>query len=359
MDIGNIIKKYRREKDLTQEQLAEYLNVSVSAVSQWESGKTTPDIAMLVSIANLFNITTDELLGRNTAKEKDIEEYRKKNSLLANEGRIMEKLALWREAVQKYPGDYECLCQLGGALSSTRHITCDSESKENNAKEACIIFERILRDCKENSIRNDALVHLVYLYSDNNLSFADEEKAVSLTELLPCIWNSKEILLEHAYYSNSSLGKKLHRRHSNILGMLDHICMNIYYEQYDDPNDKIMACNTALKLWETVVDDGNYLFYHCRLESIYKILSRCYAELKKTDETINALEKAFYHAKKFYSLPRGEQNYTAKTVRFAIEDTSCNTKNYTDTNVEMVYKWLKRKDFDFIRENPRFIALTN
>ena len=44
MEIGTIIKKYRRERDMTQEQLAEYLRVSVSAVSQWESGKTAPDL---------------------------------------------------------------------------------------------------------------------------------------------------------------------------------------------------------------------------------------------------------------------------------------------------------------------------
>ena len=43
MNIGAVIKEKRQKKDLTQEQLAEYLNVSVSAVSQWESGKTTPD----------------------------------------------------------------------------------------------------------------------------------------------------------------------------------------------------------------------------------------------------------------------------------------------------------------------------
>ena len=39
MNIGIKIKKFRHQKDLTQEQLAEYLNVSVPAVSQWESGK--------------------------------------------------------------------------------------------------------------------------------------------------------------------------------------------------------------------------------------------------------------------------------------------------------------------------------
>ncbi len=358
MEIGTVIKKRRRDKDLTQEQLAEYLNVSVSAVSQWESDKTTPDIAMLVSLANFFDITTDELLGRNTEKEKDMEEYRKKNNLFANEGRVMDELALWREAVQKYPGDYECLCNLANSLGHTLYINGDAETKENNAKEACSICERILRDCKENTIRNDALVQLVYLYSNESLSFADEEKAVSLTESLPCIWQSKEILLEHAYYSDASLAKKLRREHTNILSMLDHICMNIYYEQHDDPNERIIACNTALKLWETVVDDGNYLFYHCRLKSIYELLARFYAELKNADETIKALEKALYHARKFDLLPSGELNYTAKFVRFAIEDTSSNTKNYTETDVELVHKRMKRKDFDFIREDPRFIALT-
>ena len=78
MNIGSTIKKYRQQKDLTQEQLAEYLNVSVSAVSQWESAKTVPDISTILSLANFFDITLDELFDR-TAKEKEkaIETFKK------------------------------------------------------------------------------------------------------------------------------------------------------------------------------------------------------------------------------------------------------------------------------------------
>ena len=54
MKIGSIIKKQRQARDLTQEQLAEYLNVSVSAVSQWESGKNVPDISTILSFTSLI-----------------------------------------------------------------------------------------------------------------------------------------------------------------------------------------------------------------------------------------------------------------------------------------------------------------
>ncbi|MBR2447915.1 MAG: helix-turn-helix transcriptional regulator, partial [Clostridia bacterium] len=47
MQIGLKIKKLRKENDITQEQLAEYLSISSRAVSQWECGKTMPDISQL------------------------------------------------------------------------------------------------------------------------------------------------------------------------------------------------------------------------------------------------------------------------------------------------------------------------
>jgi len=80
MNIGTTIKKYRNQRDLTQEQLSEYLSVSVSAVLQWESGKTVPDVSTLLSLANFFDITLDELFDRTSKdKEKAIEEYNKLN----------------------------------------------------------------------------------------------------------------------------------------------------------------------------------------------------------------------------------------------------------------------------------------
>ena len=47
MSIGSTIKKLRRERDMTQEQLAEYLGITANAVSQWECDRTAPDISQV------------------------------------------------------------------------------------------------------------------------------------------------------------------------------------------------------------------------------------------------------------------------------------------------------------------------
>ena len=61
--IGEKIKELRSAKKMTQETLAQNLNVTVSAVSQWESGKTMPDITMLVPLCHMFSVSADDLLG--------------------------------------------------------------------------------------------------------------------------------------------------------------------------------------------------------------------------------------------------------------------------------------------------------
>ena len=63
MNLPENIKRCRRELNMTQEQLAEAVGVTVGAVSKWESGTTTPDLALLLSLAELFQISLDALLG--------------------------------------------------------------------------------------------------------------------------------------------------------------------------------------------------------------------------------------------------------------------------------------------------------
>ena len=64
--IGNRISKYRKEKGLTQEELAGKLGVSSQAVSKWENDASCPDISLLPQLCKLLGITTDELLTGNT-----------------------------------------------------------------------------------------------------------------------------------------------------------------------------------------------------------------------------------------------------------------------------------------------------
>lgn len=64
MTMGQIIAQNRKERDMTQEALAEKLGVTNQAVSKWESGQSDPDIAVLPKLADLFEISVDALFGR-------------------------------------------------------------------------------------------------------------------------------------------------------------------------------------------------------------------------------------------------------------------------------------------------------
>ena len=71
-NIGQIIKQLRKERGLTQEELAEQLNVTAQAVSKWENGTSLPDISQVVPLASVFGVTTDVLFGiegTNAAEE--------------------------------------------------------------------------------------------------------------------------------------------------------------------------------------------------------------------------------------------------------------------------------------------------
>ncbi len=94
--MDNLIKA-RKERGLTQAQLAARLGVSRSTVAMWESNKAQPDNDMLNKIADLFDVTVDYLLGRQTIKDNRFEGMDVDGMLdfLANnkEGRVLMSIA--------------------------------------------------------------------------------------------------------------------------------------------------------------------------------------------------------------------------------------------------------------------------
>lgn len=66
--MGTKIAFYRKAKSMTQEEVAGKLGVSPQAVSKWENDLACPDIQLIAPLAELFEITTDELLSANTIK---------------------------------------------------------------------------------------------------------------------------------------------------------------------------------------------------------------------------------------------------------------------------------------------------
>lgn len=76
-----ILKRYRKSFGWTQKQLADRLNVSQPAVGSWESGRTEPSQDIQNKLANLFGISTDELLGRNNNNKVDLKLLIQQNAM--------------------------------------------------------------------------------------------------------------------------------------------------------------------------------------------------------------------------------------------------------------------------------------
>ena len=90
MTLGERLKMYRTQKGLSQEKIAEMLDVSRQAVTKWEAGQTTPSSDNLIALANLYDVSLDELIGKSeneivsTEGEKEKRFSPKHNPILRN-----------------------------------------------------------------------------------------------------------------------------------------------------------------------------------------------------------------------------------------------------------------------------------
>lgn len=73
--IGKFISDLRKQKNLTQEQLAEKLGVTNRSISRWETGKTMPDLSLLKPLSELLGVTINELLSGELIKEHSQEKF--------------------------------------------------------------------------------------------------------------------------------------------------------------------------------------------------------------------------------------------------------------------------------------------
>lgn len=105
LKLGEKIKALRKEKNISQEVLAQYLGVSFQAVSKWENGAALPDVALIPAIALFFGVSTDQLFDINLLEiEKQIDEIRFRAADCRWEDPQKAEQIL-RDGLKKFPGN--------------------------------------------------------------------------------------------------------------------------------------------------------------------------------------------------------------------------------------------------------------
>ena len=110
LSFGTNLKRLRRQRDMTQGDLADALTLSVQAISRYEMGSAYPDIEMLPVIAGYFGITVDDLLGVSKANsEKRMDEYLQ---MLLRTADRAERLAILRRQHVEFPDDWSVVSDM-------------------------------------------------------------------------------------------------------------------------------------------------------------------------------------------------------------------------------------------------------
>ena len=170
MDIGEKLRTLRRGQKMTQEQLAEQLNVSAQAVSKWETGVSAPDLNTVTQLALLFHTTPDDLLDfdRRRLDEEVGALVTQSVPLRADPARAE---AFYRDALRRYPNNEVLLNCLLMVIPNGR------------GEEKIAIAQRLLDCTQDDEIRLDVLRLLAQAYHARGEDAMAEACLAKLPEL--------------------------------------------------------------------------------------------------------------------------------------------------------------------------------
>ena len=357
-NFGNKIKALRRKMNLTQEELAERLNISFQAISKWETNASLPDVTMLPVLANFFNVTTDELLGVDLAKKQaKIDEIIEEYGRLSNLGKEKEKFDFICQAYREYPNDYRILEKYMWMRYYDPYFWEDyweKESKgelpENHEKvphkdELLNICNRILNECIDAPMKYEAISMLSGIYRD----LGNYEKAIEYIQMFPTC--NREEMMEDLYEKGSEkwreqIRKGIKRRADGLF-----CAIRIYGTFLDSDLEKsIKFYKKAEELTHLIYDDGDYGFTTYCLGELYMSLSVRYCRLNDYENCKKYFELAFLYAKAYDELPE-----TTIHSSFLIE--GCLFK-CSDVNSGYEYNFVK-KHLIFVGKNRFFNRVRN
>lgn len=149
MQIGEVIRKYRKSADMTQEEMANRLGVTAPAVNKWENGNSYPDITLLAPIARLLGISTDELLSYH--EELSSEEIQALVRTADNKFQTenYEDVFHWiKKELEKYPNCDQLIWQMAVMLDANR-LMKDLPDSRNYDDYICSFYTHVLGSTDE------------------------------------------------------------------------------------------------------------------------------------------------------------------------------------------------------------------
>ena len=163
MKINEVIRKYRRQRGLTQEQVAQQLGVSTPAVNKWESGSCYPDITLLPALARLLRVDLNTLLCfQEHLSDQQIGAFANEVYCCTEQQGFTAGFEMAMERMREYPNSDRLACMLASVLEGGL-IFFHVEEKENYQQQIDALYQRLL-DSEDTAVHNTTRRMLVSRY---------------------------------------------------------------------------------------------------------------------------------------------------------------------------------------------------
>ena len=256
MSIGSTIRQLRRAKNITQEQLAEYLGITSRAVSQWECDRTAPDLSQIPALCHVFNVSSDTLLGIDVEKSKEAAEACIKDARerYLREGKFEEYADALREANRRFPRSYPIMHALAEAL-----VSVYSRQKRKDYAEVIALCRRILEECTDSHLRYETVDTLITTYHYAGMEREEKE----LMAQMPRVHQTYEHNMVYSWEGNEGLEER-HRYMSFLIREL--LAMTYLLGGHMDDGQKwshtheerTQLRRLLLELLDLIYPDGDY-----------------------------------------------------------------------------------------------------
>jgi len=298
MKLAETIVMLRKNLGLTQEAVANALDVSIAAVSKWETGNSCPDIELLPKIAALFDVSLDYLMGYTRTAQKTVEEHIAHAYALVRERRNREADDYMTGVRARYPENN--LVRIESARIK-RIRTCGT-NETPLAKELLRHAETLLKSVNFKELSRREYDHYYATLADvYRIGRKYEEAAAAVGEILPadkfCPEQQKYLIeLDRGNTDGAIAGmqKMMFRAIHDI------ICTSSwYYTAYADEPEKIIAQNQLiLRLLEAVTDGvpspfDRDLCYAC------ECIAYMHAKLGDANSSVDYFRRAMDYAARF------------------------------------------------------------
>lgn len=358
MTIGERIKLLRKKNDLTQEKLADYLGVSYQAVSKWECGASSPDLSLIVPLAKLLHVTTDELLGMVDA---ETDERKTEYDALYEKPHYPEQLEIAQKAARDFPGELKYIAWQADCLFLLAYDNYSTQEKfyedlEKSLKLYLIVFENAV----DNKLKNSVLPSIV-----QNLSvLRRNDEAVKYAEL----YVSTPTLDKDTVMGWALTGEQKNKHSQEMLMKHLNSMLQILINKKDPDNSNLMESD-HLECAETIIrlmfPSGEYNHYYEDLFMIHIFKAQNFAD-HDPEKAVEALKQARlcakYYDNQFVNAP-SELPYHSPYFDLLSFDSSNPLLVYgplTENKlIDHFEWWLSAVHFDTLRERSDFQSLLN